>query len=162
MKGTAAAALPAVPAIPDAIVQLGVVPGEMKFTASELTVQAGQLVEVVFVNADGAPHNFVLGAPGSLQAIGLAADQMAAQPGAAAQHYVPEIAQVIFSTPLVNPGQTLTFQFRAPAAPGQYPYACTFPAHWRIMNGVLNVVAPAGRGRGAGGRGAPAPAGRGQ
>jgi azurin len=29
---------------------------------------------------------------------------------------------------------------------GEYPYVCTFPGHWRIMNGVLQVVQPAGRG----------------
>ena len=55
-------------------------------------------------------------------------------------------------------GQTTTFQFTAPAAPGDYPYICTYPNHWRIMNGVLHVVAPAGRGGGAGRGGAPAPA----
>ena len=25
----------------------------------------------------------------------------------------------------------------APAQPGNYPFICTFPAHWRTMNGVL-------------------------
>jgi len=30
--------------------------------------------------------------------------------------------------------------------PGVYPYVCTFPAHWRTMNGMLNVIQPAGRG----------------
>ena len=51
----------------------------------------------------------------------------------------------------------MTFQFRAPAQAGQYPYVCTFPAHWRIMNGMLNVVAPQGRGtrRGLASRRAP-------
>jgi azurin len=59
---------------------------------------------------------------------------------------VPDLPQVLFSTKLLDPSQTLTFQFRAPAAAGQYPYVCTFPAHWRTMNGTLNVIQPAGRG----------------
>jgi hypothetical protein len=25
--------------------------------------------------------------------------------------------------------------------PGEYPYICTFPGHWKVMNGVLTVVA---------------------
>jgi putative membrane-bound dehydrogenase-like protein len=162
--GAAASALPTVAAVPDVTLQLGVVPSQMKYSTTELTVQAGQMVEVVFSNTDEMQHNFVLGAPGSLQAIGAAADQLAARPGAVAQSYVPDVAQVLVKTALLNPGQTLRFQFRAPAAAGQYPYMCTFPAHWRIMNGVLNVVEPF-RGRGAGGRGAqpaaPAGAGRG-
>ena len=61
---------------------------------------------------------------------------------------MPDSPQVLFSTKLLEPGQTVTFQFKAPADAGKYPYVCTFPAHWKTMNGTLNVVAPAGRGRG--------------
>jgi azurin len=161
MNGAAAATLPTVAAVPDVTLQLGVVRGEMKYSAPELTVQAGQMVEVVFTNTDEMQHNFVLGQSGSLQAIGAAADALAAQPGAINLGYVPEVAQVLAKTPLVNPGQTVRVQFRAPDAVGQYPYMCTFPAHWRIMNGVLNVVAAPARGRGAAPPPAAAPAGAG-
>jgi azurin len=156
MTGAAASALPTVAAVPDVTLQLGVVRGEMKYSATTLTVQAGQMVEVVFTNTDEMQHNFVLGASGSLQTIGAAADALAAQPGAINQGYVPEVAQVLAKTPLVNPGETVRVQFRAPEAIGQYPYMCTFPAHWRIMNGVLNVVAAPVRGRGAAPQAAPA------
>jgi uncharacterized protein len=54
--------------------------------------------------------------------------------------------QVLFSTKLVEPNETARFQFRAPATACDYPYLCTFPAHWRIMNGTLHVVTPQGRG----------------
>jgi azurin len=94
----------------------------------------------------------VLGTSGSLTQIGQAADRLATSPAGLAQQYVPDIPQVVFSTRLLEPGQTLSFQFRAPADQGQYPYVCTFPSHWQVMNGILNVVAPAGRG-GRGGRG---------
>ena len=40
---------------------------------------------------------------------------------------MPQIPQVLFSTKLVEPGETVTFQFKAPAEAGQYPYVCTFP-----------------------------------
>jgi putative membrane-bound dehydrogenase-like protein len=153
LTSSAGLALPVVTAVPDVVLQLGVIPNEMKYALPEMTVQAGQLVEIVFVNSDQMQHNFVLGTPGSLQAIGAAADELAAQPTAAAQAYVPEIAQIIVKTPLVSAGQSLTFQFRAPAEVGDYPYVCTFPGHWRLMNGVLHVIEPQGRGRGAGGRG---------
>ena len=33
-----------------------------------------------------------------------------------------------------------TIEFTAPAEPGDYPYICTFPGHWRLMNGVLHVT----------------------
>ncbi|MCH8962102.1 MAG: hypothetical protein IH820_12455 [Bacteroidetes bacterium] len=31
--------------------------------------------------------------------------------------------------------------FTAPTEPGDYPYVCTFPGHWRTMQGVMQVVA---------------------
>ena len=148
---SAAAALPPVaPQAPDVALRLSVVPGQMKFDKAELNVGPGQLVEVVYTNPDVMQHNFVLGAPDSLNAIGEAGDKLATSPSGLAQGYVPDIPQILFSTKLLEPGQTMTFQFRAPSKTGQYPYVCTFPAHWRTMNGVLNVVAPAGRGRAGG------------
>jgi len=145
--GAAGSSLPAVaPQAPDVVVRLSVTPGQMKFDKTELNVAPGQLVEVVYTNPDVMQHNFVLGAPGSLNAIGEAGDRLAASPTGLAQAYVPDLPQVLFSTKLLEPGQTVTFQFRAPAAAGQYPYICTFPAHWRTMYGVLNVITPAGRG----------------
>ena len=134
------------------MIQLSVLKGEMKFDKSELTVAPGQLVEIVFSNPDAMQHNFLLGTPGSLEQIGVAADDLARTPSGPAQQYVPDIPQVLSASKLLDPGDTVTLQFRAPAAPGDYPYVCTFPGHWRIMNGILHVVPPAGRG-GRGGRG---------
>ncbi len=139
---------PVVKAAPDVVIRLSVTPGEMKFDKTELTVAPGQLIEVVFTNPDAMQHNFVLAAPSSLQVIGAAADELAKSPSGVAQQYVPQIPQVLFFTKLVEPGETVTVQFRAPAQAGQYPYVCTFPGHWRIMNGILNVTQPQGRGRG--------------
>ena len=66
----------------------------MKFDLTELTVAPGQLVEIVFVNPDGMQHNFVLGAQGSLEAIGAAADalaRIAGRPGAAVRAGIPQV-----------------------------------------------------------------------
>ncbi len=124
---------------PDATITLSVVPGQMAFDKTALTVAAGQLVQLVFVNPDVMQHNFILGAPGSLEEIGAAADRMLATGDAVAQQYVPQSPVILFSSPLVDPGQTVTVQFRAPAQPGAYPFVCTFPGHWRLMNGVITV-----------------------
>ncbi len=125
---------------PAVVLRLGVVRGQMKFDASELTAAAGQLVEVVFVNGDEMPHNFVLGAMGSLDEIGLVADKVATAPGGPALQYIPDIPQVLAASRLVDPGQTATIRFRAPVQAGTYPFVCTFPGHWRVMNAVLKVT----------------------
>ena len=144
--GAGASLPPVAPQAPDVVVRLSVVPGQLKYDKPEINAAPGQLIEVVFANPDVMQHNFVLGAPGSLDAIGEAGDKLAATPAGLAQNYVPDTPQVLFSTKLLEPGQSVTFQFRAPSAAGQYPYVCTFPAHWRTMNGMLNVIQPAGRG----------------
>ena len=63
--------------------------------------------------------------------------------GLTAPAAIAQTPLVLFSTSIVDPGQTLTVQFRAPSEAGAYPYACTFPGHWRIMNGMLTVRAAA-------------------
>jgi azurin len=138
--GAPASLPPAVVQAPDVVLRLGVVRGQMKFDTSELIATAGQLVEVVLVNGDEMPHNFVLGAMGSLDEIGLAADKVATTPGGPALQYIPDIPQVLAASRLVDPGQTATIRFRAPAQAGTYPFVCTFPGHWRVMNGVLKVI----------------------
>ena len=144
---SAGASLPPVaPRAPDVVVRLSTVPGKLQYDKIEINAAPGQLIEIVFTNPDVMQHNFVLGAPGSLNAIGEAGDKLAATPAGLAQGYVPDIPQVLFSTKLVEPSQTVTFQFQAPTTVGQYPYVCTFPAHWRTMNGTLNVIQSAGRG----------------
>ncbi len=151
LAGAAGASLkPVAPPAPDVTLRIAAVPGQLKFDLSELTVAPNQVVEIVFTNPDAMQHNFVLGATGSLEAIGTAADKLATSPAGLAQGYVPDMPQVIFATKLVEPNETARFQFKAPATAGDYPYLCTFPAHWRVMNGTLHVVQPQGRGGGRG------------
>jgi uncharacterized protein len=138
-EGVLAAGPPA--ARPDVTIRLGVIKDQLKFDKSALTVGAGQLVELVFTNTDVMPHNFILGAPGSLDAIGAGADALLQSPTGQVQQWVPDLPQILTSTRLLEPGQSITIQFRAPGQAGDYPYVCTFPGHWRQMNGVLTVTA---------------------
>ncbi|HNR75389.1 MAG TPA: plastocyanin/azurin family copper-binding protein, partial [Cyclobacteriaceae bacterium] len=122
------------------VIKLGVIKNEMKYDLKEFTVEAGRPVEIVFENLDFMQHNLVIGQIGSLETIGKAADKLASDPQGAEKHYVPQLAEVLYSTKLVNPQQTETLKFVAPAKTGDYPYVCTFPGHWSIMNGVMKVV----------------------
>ncbi len=111
----------------------------LKFVQDSLTVGAGQLIELTFENLDAMPHNVVIGQPGSLEEIGEAADELASSPDGLAKNYVPQIERVITATALIDAGETTTITFQAPTTPGDYPFICTFPGHWRTMNGVLKV-----------------------
>jgi uncharacterized protein len=111
----------------------------MSYDKKEFTVTAGKTVELVFENPDAMQHNLVIGKPKSLEIIGKAANKMITQKDAIQKNYVPNIPQIIVATPLVNAESSYTLTFTAPAQVGDYPYVCTFPGHWSIMNGVMKV-----------------------
>ncbi len=115
------------------------VEGAMRFDLEEFTVEPGREVEIVFRNPDVMPHNVVITAPGAGERVGRAADAMAASPDAYERHFVPDMPEVLHYTPLIGAAERTTLNFRAPDEPGEYPYICTFPAHWLTMNGVMKV-----------------------
>lgn len=125
---------------PAATILLKAVKDLMQYDKRSFTVKAGQKVTLIFENTDAMPHNLLIINPGTLEIVGKAADAMLQASSAAAKFYVPDSKEVLHSTKLVNPGESYTLTFTAPKAAGAYPYVCTFPGHWRGMNGVMHVV----------------------
>ncbi len=121
------------------VIRIEAVAAQMKFDVSRFTVTAGETVVIELVNKDEMPHNLVVGKEGALETVGLAADKMVALPDAFAKNFVPATPEVLFSIRLLNPGETVQARFTAPTQPGNYPFICTFPAHWRTMNGIIDV-----------------------
>lgn len=122
------------------VIRIRAVENEMKFDLKSFIVPAGKPVEVIFENPDFMQHNLVITRPGAMETVGRAADKLAADPKGAEMHYVPDVPEVLFHTRLVNPREEVRLRFMAPEQPGDYPYVCTFPGHWSIMNGVMTVV----------------------
>jgi putative membrane-bound dehydrogenase-like protein len=121
------------------VVKMGVIPHEMKFDKETFTVKAGQQVTIDFENQDFMQHNLVIVESGKLETVGHAADELARDPQGAEQNFIPKIPEVIIATRLVNPEGSETLVFTAPTTPGEYPFVCTVPGHWRIMNGIIKV-----------------------
>jgi putative heme-binding domain-containing protein len=111
----------------------------LSYQTPQLEVQAGKTIKLTLNNVDSVPHNWVLLQPDSLARVGQLANQLLADPAAGQKQYVPDSPDVICYTDVVPPGQTFTIFFQAPTTPGRYPFLCTFPGHWMVMNGVLNV-----------------------
>jgi azurin len=114
----------------------------MKFNLTRAEVRAGQQVKVILTNIGNMPkaamgHNWVLLQKGS--------DTKAyvdAAVGAAATDYLPAAfsGQVLAHTKMLGPKQTDEITFTAPTEPGEYPFLCSFPAHYVAgMKGVLVV-----------------------
>jgi putative membrane-bound dehydrogenase-like protein len=122
------------------VITISPIVNAMKFDLKTFTVKAGTTVEVVFKNIDFMQHNLLILQKGSMDKVGAAADKLAQDPKGAALQYVPKMPEVLFYTSLVNPEGSETLKFKVPASPGNYPYICSFPGHWRIMNGVMKVI----------------------
>jgi putative heme-binding domain-containing protein len=113
--------------------------GNLAYATPELRGTAGETLALTFVNPDVIPHNWVLVRPGRLAAVGGLADGLIADPEAVARHYVPKTDDVVAYADITEPGGRQTIHFTLPDSPGRYPFLCTFPGHWKLMNGVLVV-----------------------
>ncbi len=104
------------------------------FLPDSLAARAGSNVVLRLINeGEIAHHNLVLvRAEEAVQPIVLAAYQ------AIATEYVPEgfDAEILASTPLVYPGDTLDLSIVMPEE-GRYPFVCVFPGHGSAMRGTL-------------------------
>jgi azurin len=115
---------------------------DMKYNTTTITAKPGEALHIVLKNTGTIPkiamsHNFVL--------LALAANVdefIKASMGAQATDYIPadKKAQVLASTKLAGPNETVEVSFKAPAKPGSYPYMCTVPGHYAAgMKGMLVV-----------------------
>jgi azurin len=111
----------------------------LSFVPRSFTVRAGQPIKLTFVNPDAVPHNWALLKPGSLSRVGDLLNKIIGEPDAATRHYIPKSADVLVYTDIVAAQAQFIIHFRAPKEKGRYPFVCTFPGHWMVMNGEMNV-----------------------
>lgn len=120
-------------------VLIEIVPELMKYDTDTFTVKAGEKIILELDNLDGMQHNLLIIKPGTLEKVGAAADAMLREPRASEKHYVPDMPEVLVATEMVGPGELFSLNFTVPDTPGDYPFVCTFPGHWRMMNGIMRV-----------------------
>ena len=114
----------------------------MKFDVANISAAPGETLKVIVTNASTLPkevmgHNWILLTAGT-DPLAFAA---AAVPEAA-NGYVPSKMKdkVVAVIAMLGPNETGEVTFKAPTAPGEYPFVCTFPGHCQIgMKGVLVV-----------------------
>jgi azurin len=120
----------------DQTVTIRTEPG-LRFDLSEVRVEAGDRVRLVLVNADDMLHNLVVVRPGTVDGVVQAAMNLGLS--GTDLHYVPDSADVLYHTALLQPNSEEAIYFQAPSAPGAYTYVCTFPGHGITMRGTLIV-----------------------
>jgi azurin len=114
----------------------------MKFNLTTIAAKPGEELKIVLKNIGTQPkevmgHNWVLLKAGSDPAAFAAAAVTAK-----ATDYIPAGLkdQIIAHTALIGPRKTDEITFKVPEAAGDYPFLCSFPAHFQVgMKGVLTV-----------------------
>ncbi len=122
------------------VIEIGTVPHRMIYDKQRIAVQAGRLVEFRFSNSDQMPHNLAIVEPGTLEEVGLLAEATGSEHDAAKRHYIPKSDKVLISSTLLHSGKNQTLFFKVPTEIGVYSFVCTYPGHWRRMNGAMYVV----------------------
>lgn len=126
-------------------VSISCIPERMLFSVKEFTAKPGQPVKIVFTNPDATDHNLVVVKPGALADVGMAANEMAKDPRNAKSDFIPREKRdlILHASKMIGPTRASlvhVLRFHAPEEPGIYPYVCTFPGHWVVMNGVMVVA----------------------
>ena len=80
----------------------------------------------------------------------MAANAMARDPKNANSDFIPaeKRSLILQASPMIGPTRKSlvhVMRFKAPTESGVYPFVCTFPGHWVIMNGVMVVAETAER-----------------
>jgi azurin len=117
---------------------------QMQYSTKAFEVTEGQKVVLSFKHIGQLPaiamgHNVVI-----LQA-GTAVPAFATKCAPAKDtEYIPQDEEskkeVVAHTKLLGGGESDEITFTAPA-PGEYPFICSFPGHFAIMQGVMTVKA---------------------
>ena len=123
-------------------VEIATVPDQLRFNKASIQVPLNTPIELRLDNPDAIQHNLVLCSPGSLEKVGLAVDNILADPKAIERDWIPDLPEVLHSTPMANPNQQVALRIQTPQKPGFYPFLCTVPGHWRIMKGTMIVGDP--------------------
>jgi len=114
----------------------------MKFNMTAIDARPGEDLKVVLTNIGTQPkevmgHNWVLLKAGTDVDAFVAAAISAKDSG-----YIPSALadEVIAHIDILGPRKSGEADFKAPTIPGDYPFLCTFPAHYQSgMKGVLTV-----------------------
>ena len=83
-------------------------------------------------------HNLLITKPGARDQVVQAALQLGGK--GPEMNFTPLMDEILWSIPIISPGQTASIKFNAPTIKGIYPYVCTYPGHGFVMFGEMHVT----------------------
>ncbi len=118
-------------------VLLSAIPG-LQYDVVRFKVKPGARVKVILTNKDDMSHNLVFTKPAARLLVVNAALKL--EEKGPMMNYIPGSSDVLWTIPVLSPGQEKSLAFTAPKSQGAYPYVCTFPGHGFVMYGVMYVT----------------------
>jgi azurin len=119
------------------VIPIKAIPG-LKYDQVRFKVKPGSTIRLVLTNADDMSHNLLITLPGTREEVVKLAMELGET--GPSMNYIPSSSNVLWSIPLVEPGQSKSITFTVPTAKGIYPYVCTFPGHGFVMFGAMYVT----------------------
>lgn len=110
----------------------------LRFDLTRFSVKPGERIKLTLVNVDEMDHNLVITKPGRRLEVVDAANKLGED--GPKRNYVPVSDDVLWSVPVIRPGQSAHVIFTAPQKEDVYPYVCTFPGHGLVMYGAMYVT----------------------
>ena len=110
----------------------------LQYDVARFKVKPGSRVKLTLTNVSDMSHNLLITKPGMRLNVVNSALKLAEK--GPQMDYIPDIEAVLWSIPVVSPGQTKSVTFTAPMQPGVYPYVCTYPGHGFLMYGAMYVT----------------------
>jgi azurin len=115
---------------------------DMKFSVTEITAKPGETIRIQLKNIGTLPkmamaHNVIV-----LKPTTKVVEFSTAAASARETDFIPAAmkSEVLASTGLAGPGETVEATLKVPAAAGSYPFLCSFPGHFTAgMKGNLVV-----------------------
>ena len=110
----------------------------LQYDLARFSVKPGTKVKLILTNSDDMSHNLLFTKPGARQLVVDEALKMGDK--GPELNYIPQLPEVLWSIPVLSPGESKTLEFTAPEKPGVYPYVCTYPGHGFVMYGAMYVT----------------------
>ena len=117
---------------------------QMKYDIRSFSVKPGAKVKLIFKNVDDLPHNLIICTPGKSKGKDKGQEVIDAvmklgDKGVEMDWEPKGHPRMLHSSGMVQPKKESVIWFKAPKKEGDYPYICTFPGHFQLMNGMMAV-----------------------
>jgi azurin len=110
----------------------------LQYDVVRFKVKPGSKVKITLNNVSDMSHNLLITKPGARLDVVNSALKLAGK--GPQMDYIPGIDEVLWSIPVISPGQSKSVTFTAPGQSGVYPYVCTYPGHGFVMYGAMYVT----------------------